>query len=167
MYASQRLSRERELIIASKNFDSNILLSEFVAQILESRNIKCVRWFPNGGTINNYACLKNAWIDLFIDYTGTGLQFFNIDHKNFNKDILFSELNKQTKRELHAEYLTPIGVSTDYCLVVSRRIADKEKVRSISDLSNNFRVRKKFDLVCSQEFLGRRDGLIGLKELMI
>ena len=31
--------------------------------------------------MTNYACLMNGWIDLFIDYTGTGCLFFNVPYK--------------------------------------------------------------------------------------
>lgn len=160
IYADERLAKNK-IIIGSKDFAANIAISELLAQWLQSHSFQVERRFPNGGTVTNYACLINDWIDVFIDYTGTGCLFMNISHRGKSLDQLIAELNQISMPRYGFEWLKPIGTKTNYCLVMSAEEAEKKRISTISDLAQKSRGRLQF---CGNyEFLNRLDGLPGLK----
>ena len=68
-------SANRETIrIASKNFTEQILLGEIMAQLIEEHTDLAVeRRFNLGGTMICHGALARGEIDLYAEYTGTGL----------------------------------------------------------------------------------------------
>ena len=160
VFAKDRL-RRRRVIIGSKDFAANIVVAELLAQHMESYGIQCERRIPNGGTVANYACLINGWIDLAVDYTGTGCLFFNIDHRGKSKDEILGILNRLSKERYGLTWLEPLGTKTNYCLVI-KTDAKNGNIDRISDLESWHRGKLRF---CGNyEFMNRRDGLLGLKE---
>jgi osmoprotectant transport system substrate-binding protein len=160
-YARSRLEKGR-VVIGSKDFAANIVVAELLAQHIEATGVRCERQIPNGGTITNYAYLINGWIDLFVDYTGTGCLFLNVEHRGKSAGEILDELNRLSQERFGVEWLEPLGTRTNYCLVMREDIARKKNMRSISDLAAHDRGRLRF---CgNHEFLNRRDGLPGLKE---
>lgn len=161
VFAKERLSRSR-LIIGSKDFAANIVAAELLAQHVESYGIECERRIPNGGTVTNYACLINGWVDLIVDYTGTGCLFFNIDHHGKSRDEILQILNRISKERYGMAWLAPLGTKTNYCLVVNPNSKYGNNLERISDLETWKRDELRF---CGNyEFLNRRDGLLGLKQ---
>ena len=161
IYASERLANGK-VIIGSKNFAANIVVSELLAQWLQLHSIEVERRFSNGGTITNYACLINDWIDVFVDYTGTGCLFMNIPYRGKTTDQLLKELNQISLPRYGFEWLKPIGTKTDYCLVMSAAGSEERSIKTISELAQKNRGGLRF---CGNyEFMNRRDGLLGLKE---
>ena len=83
--SDQRLSaRIRKIIIGSKMDPSQMFFTELLAQSIEKwvPDTECEIRYPNGGSLRNFADVKLRWIDMYIDYTGTCCQYFNIDHKD-------------------------------------------------------------------------------------
>lgn len=161
MYASERLANGK-VIIGSKDFAANIVMSELLVQWLQIHSIQVERRFSNGGTITNYACLINDWIDVFVDYTGTGCLFMNIPYRGKTLDQLLDELNRISLPRYGFEWLNPIGTKTDYCLVMSAAGSKERNIKTISELAQKYRGKLRF---CGNyEFMNRRDGLLGLKE---
>jgi osmoprotectant transport system substrate-binding protein len=167
-FTMERLKQKR-IIIGSKNFAANIVIAEFVAQYLESNGIQCDRRFRYGGTATNYAALSNGWIDLFVDYTGTGCLLFNINfHKFHNKNSeqilndLLKELNKLSKERFQFEWMQPLGTKTDYCVVMKQAFADENSIVKISDINEYGLGKLRF--CANYEFMNRLDGFLGLKK---
>ncbi|MBR9998073.1 MAG: hypothetical protein KFF73_03840, partial [Cyclobacteriaceae bacterium] len=64
----------KEISIGSKKFPESRLLAEIVAQLLEkSEGYKVNRRFGLGGTMICFEALRQGEIDLYPEYTGTGL----------------------------------------------------------------------------------------------
>jgi|GEM_PF-5007981 len=158
--ANERLANKK-VIIASKDFAANIVIAELLAQWLQSHSIQVERRFPNGGTITNYACLINDWIDVFVDYTGTGCLFMNISYRGKARDKILEELNWLSISRYGFEWTTPIGTKTNYCLVVSAERAKEMRISTVSELAQ--KGRGKLQFCGNYEFTNRRDGLPGLK----
>lgn len=160
-FARQHLEGNK-VVIGSKNFGANIVVAELVAQYIEMQGIEVERLIPNGGTLTNYAFLQNGWIDLFIDYTGTGCLFLNVPYRNRSTGRILDDLNRLSKERYKSEWLKPFGTKTNYCLLVSKALAEREKLRDLSQLSGKLRGQLRF---CGNyEFMNRRDGLPGLKD---
>jgi glycine betaine/choline ABC-type transport system substrate-binding protein len=159
---SEKRLEQNSLIIGSKDFAANIVVAELVAQYLELNGIKCERRIPNGGTVTNYAALSNGWIDLFVDYTGTGCMLFNIDFHEKTEDEILTTLNILSQERYGFEWLEPFGTKTNYCLVMKQSFADENHIESISDINNYGLGRLRF--CANYEFMNRLDGFPGLKE---
>ena len=62
------------VVIGTKNFTEQLILGELMAQIIEKHTgLTVVRRFNLGGTMICHGALVNGEIDLYAEYTGTGL----------------------------------------------------------------------------------------------
>ena len=59
--------------IGSKNFTEQLILGEMYAQLLEANGFQVERVLNLGGTAVAHEALKKGEIDLYPEYTGTGL----------------------------------------------------------------------------------------------
>ncbi|MGI9090491.1 MAG: glycine betaine ABC transporter substrate-binding protein, partial [Gemmatimonadaceae bacterium] len=66
-------SRGRPVIVASKPFGESYLLCEMFAQLLEAHGIAVTRRPGLGATEVAFAALSRDAIDVYPEYTGTGL----------------------------------------------------------------------------------------------
>ncbi|QPJ63609.1 MAG: hypothetical protein G3M70_17720 [Candidatus Nitronauta litoralis] len=175
-FAKDRLDKGT-LIISSKDFPANIvavkLLTSFLKYEKQEGRLKINEIneiIPIGGTLTNYAAIKNGWVDLIIDYTGTGCLFFNVNYHTDNGEIKTEESILDTLREVgrerfQSQWFKPIGTMTNYCLVVKEEAAkeSKQKITKISDLEF-LEKDKPVRLATDFEFSKRQDGFLGLKE---
>ena len=159
-FARRRLEQGR-VVIGSKDFAANIVVAELLAQHLDAAGMKIERRIPNGGTVTNYAYLINGWIDLFVDYTGTGCLFLNVEYRGRTVDDILNDLNRLSRERFEVEWMKPLGTRTNYCLVMRDDVAEGKDIREISDIARH---RGKLRFCGNHEFLNRRDGLPGLKE---
>lgn len=160
-FTSSRYEHKR-IIVGSKDFSANIVVAELMAQYLELNGIQCERRIPNGGTITNYAALINGWIDLFVDYTGTGCMLLNLDFHELSKDEILTTLDQMSKERFGFEWMTPLGTKTNYCLVMEKSFADENNINSISDINKHGLGKLRF--CANYEFMNRLDGFPGLKD---
>ncbi|HEV2181305.1 MAG TPA: glycine betaine ABC transporter substrate-binding protein, partial [Gemmatimonadaceae bacterium] len=63
----------RPVVVASKPFGESYLLAEMFAQLLESRGMAVDRRPGLGATEVAFAALQSGAIDVYPEYTGTGL----------------------------------------------------------------------------------------------
>jgi osmoprotectant transport system permease protein len=145
-----------EIHIGSKKFPESRLIAEIVAQLLEDHGVKVGRRFGLGGTMICFEAIRQGEIDLYPEYTGTGLTaILNRDPKGKNARETFDEVGKVFDQEYGLTWLEPLGFSNKYALV----IRDTLDISSISEL-DKFADRLKFGF--SHEFLSRPDGYAGL-----
>lgn len=157
--AADRLQQKR-LIIGSKLDSSQVFFAHFLADWIENTvsGTTCELRVPNGGSLKNFADLQNNWIDMYIDFTGTCLQFFNIDHQGKSLEELIGTLN-QYGSVLGLRWMRPLGASEGYCIVMHQETAEKYGISEIADLR-----WAAHELVFSAdpEFLNRKDCYLGL-----
>ena len=155
-------STQRTIVVGSKNFMENRLLAEIFAQLIESRTGVIVeRRLGLAGTQVCFEALKTGAIDLYPEYTGTGLV-----------TILGQEASKSSRETLNrvrAEFLarwnlwwiSPLGFENSYALALPRKRAQTLKLRTISDLS---KVSSSMKAGLGYEFVQRADGYPGLQQ---
>ena len=75
MNAQSEPTREenRSVVVASKPFGESYLLCEMFAQLLESRGLSVERRPGLGATEIAFGALRTGAIDVYPEYTGTGL----------------------------------------------------------------------------------------------
>jgi osmoprotectant transport system permease protein len=142
--------------IASKNFNESYLLSEVVAQLLETHGYEVERRFGLGGTLICYEALVNDEIDLYIEYTGTLSQVILKQDQEVAPDRL-----NELLQPVDLMVGEPFGFNNTYAMVVKRSVAEARGLTRISDLNN----QTDLDVVVSHEFLEREDGWPGLARM--
>lgn len=157
--SGERRSRKR-LIIGSKLDVSQVVFAHVIGIWLESAipGLVCELRVPNGGTLRNFADLKHQWIDLYVDFTGTCCQFFNIDHKGKTDLQIIQELNVHGA-PLKMRWMPPLGCTENYCLVIRQETAKRYGIQTLEDLR-----WISHELVFSgdPEFLNRQDCYVGM-----
>jgi osmoprotectant transport system permease protein len=151
------------VIVASKPFGESYLLAEMLAQLLESRGIRVERRPGLGATEIVFAALREGAIDVYPEYTGTGL--LAVLHDSLTDSLatdprrVYAHVSRAFSDRYGIRWLPPLGFQNGYAIAVRRDLADRYRLRTISDLA-----RESGHLVAgfTADFIGRPDGLVGL-----
>jgi len=146
-----------EISIGSKKFPESRLLAEIVAQYIENEgNIKVNRRLGLGGTLICFEALRQGEIDLYPEYTGTGLTaILNRPIEGKESQEIFEEVKTAFDQKYDITWLDPLGFSNKYAIVIRNTF-------DISRISELNVIREKIKLGFSHEFLNRPDGFAGL-----
>ncbi len=158
---SARLAR-REIVVGAKGSPSAELLGEILAVRIEScfPDVTVVRRIPNGSTLRNLVHLQQGWIDLYVEFTGTGCGFHNLDHRNKTPEQLRQEVNALSEARYGARWLKLWGLRDNYCVAMRAERASELNITNLSDLA---RLSPRLTFAGYVEFLNRSDGFDGLK----
>lgn len=153
---------KKVIVIGSKNFNEQLILGNMVASLIEDNtDYKVERKLNLGGTNVAFNALKSGDIDVYVEYTGTGL--VNIMKKSSTSDEkkVYDDVKSYFHKNYNIEWMKPIGFNNTYVLAMKKNVAAKYNINSISDLS---KVSNNLSLGSTMEFLNRPDGYPGLKE---
>lgn len=149
------------ITIGSKNFTEQVILGELVAQLIErSTELQVQRQFGLGGTDICQSALVAEQIDIYVEYTGTGL--LNVLKRGVinNRTEAFRVVARNYRDRYDLEWLPPIGFNNTYAITVRRDTATSEGWSVISDLVPSAQaLRAGF----TAEFMERPDGYPGLR----
>ncbi|HEX6316399.1 MAG TPA: glycine betaine ABC transporter substrate-binding protein [Gemmatimonadaceae bacterium] len=165
MYALtlQQGEAARPVTVASKPFGESYLLAEMFAQLLESRGIRVDRRPGLGATEIAFGALRSGAIDVYPEYTGTGLLAIlgePLDSTlRADRQRTFSHVARRFAELYGIQWLPPLGFQNGYAIAVRRDLAGRLQLRTLSDLA-----RASPDLTAgfTSDFIGRPDGLAGL-----
>lgn len=146
--------------IGSKNFTEQVILGEMLAQLIEKRlNIPVERKLNLGGTFVCFNALKAGELDLYVEYTGTGLTAILKEKTISDPDEVYKLVAERFKREWNLVWQKPLGFNNTYTITMREDHAKKMGIKSISDIKAH-----KGDLLpgFNHEFLERPDGYPGL-----
>ena len=148
--------------IASKNFTEQLILAEMMAQMIEKRtDLSVDRKFNLGGTIICHQALKRGEIDLYAEYTGTGLMaILKLPAMN-NPDEVYRRVSEEYLNQFNLVWLKPFGFNNTYTLTVRKQDAIKNQWKIISDL---IPMSSKLVAGFSGEFQERPDGYPGFQK---
>lgn len=157
-------STERTVVVASKPFGESYLLAEAFAQLLESRGIAVERRPGLGATEVAFGALRTSAIDVYPEYTGTGLLAILHDSltpaMRANPRRTFDHVARTFAARYDVRWLPPLGFENGYAIAVRRATADSLRLRTLSDLA---RVATELRAGLTADFIGRPDGLAGLR----
>ncbi len=122
--------------IGSKAFTEQEILGEMMALVLEvNTELRVVRRLNLEGTMICFNALRAGDLDLYAEYTGTGL--VNILQREVISDS--RESYRLVKEVFEKEYgliwLSPFGFNNTYTLTMRREQAEKLGIDTISDLA--------------------------------
>lgn len=141
--------------VGSKDFTENRILAEMFALLLKERGIPVERQFDLGSTEVVIQALKSDAIDLYPEYTGTGLSLMGAPQ--FEDGDAGYEYLSRTFAETGLVLLERLGFRSGYAVLVRPNLASTERLQTIADLA---RVDDRVRLGVTRSFAERpRDGL--------
>lgn len=152
---------QTDLTVGSKNFTESRILGELYALALEKGGFQVRRRFNLGGTLIAHSSLQKGEIDVYPEYTGTGLMSVLGLPPSRDTHKVLQTLDQEYAKRWRLHWLKPSEANDSQGLVVSRETAKTYQLYTISrlaDLSSQFR------LAAIPEFEDREDGLIGLQK---
>ena len=165
--ASVAEERDRRPIgVASKPFGESYLLSEMFSQLLESRGFSVDRRPGLGATEIAFGALRTNAIDVYPEYTGTGL--IAILHDTLPDSVVadsravFAHVAGRFSDLYHVRWLPPLGFQNTYAIAVTKATASRYHLRTLSDLA---RESSHLKAGFTADFIGRSDGLVGLSRV--
>lgn len=133
-----------DIVIGSKNFTEQYLLAEMMGIVIENSTDLDVELKTGlAGTKICFDALKKGAIDLYPEYTGTGLlvilQADETTLKNMGQDReeVFKYVQKVSKERHDVEWLASFGFNNSYALMMRTEDTKKLNITSISDLKRH------------------------------
>ncbi|MGH7464206.1 MAG: glycine betaine ABC transporter substrate-binding protein, partial [Longimicrobiales bacterium] len=149
----------RAITIASKPFAESYLLAEMFAQLLEARGFRVERRLGLGATEIAFRALRSGAIDIYPEYTGTGLLAILHEQPQRDARAVFRHVATVFPQRFDAYWLPPLGFENTYAIAVREETARQYELRTLSDLS---RAAPQLTSGLTPDFVGRPDGLPGL-----
>ncbi|HEV7837313.1 MAG TPA: glycine betaine ABC transporter substrate-binding protein, partial [Gemmatimonadaceae bacterium] len=154
------------VVVASKPFGESYLLAEMFSQLLESRGFSVERKPGLGATEIAFRALRSGAIDVYPEYTGTGL--VAVLHDTLADSIasdsraVYAHVARRFAELYRLRWLPPLGFQNTYAIAVTRATAVRYHLRTLSDLARESQsLRAGF----TADFIGRSDGLVGLSRV--
>lgn len=150
----------RPVVVASKPFGESYLLAEMFAQLLEARGIPVDRRMGLGATEIAFGALRAGAIDVYPEYTGTGLLAILGEAPQPDPAAVYGRVSRKFAARWGIRWLPPLGFENTYAIAVRRETAEREGLRTLSDLA---RAAPRLHAGFTPDFIGREDGLPGLR----
>ncbi|HYO11725.1 MAG TPA: glycine betaine ABC transporter substrate-binding protein, partial [Thermoanaerobaculia bacterium] len=153
------LAAADRIVVGSKNFEESRLLAEMFAQLLEARtDLDVERRLGLAGTQICFEALRTGAIDVYPEYTGTGLVSILGETAKGDAAETLSRVRAEFLGRWDLWWLAPLGFENSWEIAVPKEMAEREGLQTISDLARiSGRLRGGF----GHEFVGREDGLLG------
>jgi osmoprotectant transport system permease protein len=149
------------IVVGSKNFPESRLLAEMFALLIETRTELAVeRRFNLAGTQICFEALRTGAIDVYPEYTGTGLVTVLGEQPRGDAAETLVRVRSAFLSRFDLIWLGPLGFENAYELAVPAALAEREELRTISDLT---RIAPSLRAGVGYEFMERDDGLPGLR----
>jgi osmoprotectant transport system substrate-binding protein len=147
--------------VGSKDFTEEFIVAEMYAQLLENAGFTVTRKLNLGGTPIAQAAIVKGDIDLYPEYTSTGLLTVLKLPSMQDPMQIFSTVKSGYEQQFKLTWLTASPFNDTQALAMTQATADKYGVKTYSDLA-----AKADQLVLGgpAEFLSREDGLPGLQK---
>lgn len=151
-----------QVTVGAKKFTEGRILGELMAQVLERHAGADVRRrFNLAGTQVCFEALRAGEIDLYAEYTGTGLRNILADPRPARRAAeVFARVSAAFRDRFGILWLAPFGFDNTYVLIMQREVAERLGIRRISDLASH-----PLSYGVSHEFLQRADGMVGLRRV--
>lgn len=147
--------------VGSKNFTESLILGEMYALALEEAGYSVERKLNLGGTLVAHEALVNGEIDMYPEYTGTGL--INVLEEAPLKDPqeVYDLVAAGYEETFDLIWLEPTEANNSQALVTTREVAETHDAYTLSAMAE---AASELRLAAVPEFEERDDGLPGLIE---
>lgn len=152
-----------KIVIGGKNFTEQDILVYIMKDLIEAKtNLKVEAKPYLGGTNVVAQALERGDLDIYAEYTGTGL--INIlGEKSINDpEAAYQKVKQMYKDKKQLIWLKPFGFNNTYTLSMRADHAEKLGIETVSDLVKH---APTLNLGSTHEFLEREDGYKGMQKV--
>lgn len=153
---------ENRVVVASKDFTEQFILGEMYAQLLEDAGYTVDRRLNLGGTPVAHQALLDGQIDLYPEYTGTGLLTVLGMGVMSDETAVYNTVRDAYAEQFSLVWLDPAPMNNTQALAMTRARATELGITTFSDMVAN---AGQLVLIGPPEFAEREDGLPGLREV--
>src|SRR5258708_7913482 len=120
MMALGRAASAQTLKVGSKNFTEQFVVAELYAAALEAAGFKVERKINLGATLVAHEAVRTGAIDLYPEYTGTGLgAVMKAQGANeTDPQKVYQLVKAHYEKEYKLTWLKPSGVNNGYAMIV-------------------------------------------------
>jgi len=158
----KKTEEDREpVVVASKIDTEGALLGNMIVHLLEDAGIPVENRTEFGTTDVIRKAIMSGEIDIYPEYTGNGAFFYSGSDSTVWKDL---EKGYQTIKKLDYDagkivWLRPSPANNTWAIAVRKDLADKEGMKTLSDLAAYVNGGGVAKLAGSEEFVSRPDSL--------
>src|SRR6266481_3949188 len=153
-------SRADRIVVGSKNFTEQVILGELLAQQIErNTHLPVDRKLNLGGTLVCHEALTAGQIDVYVEYTGTGLTAILKEPPVKDSSIAYQKVKDAYKAALGIEWTEPLGFNNTFAIIIRKSDAEQFNLKTISDAAPH---TAKWTPGFGYEFIEREDGYPGL-----
>lgn len=156
--------RNRSIVVGSKNYTEQLIVGNMLASLIEGNtDLKVKRTGLNlGGSSVAWEALKSGNIDMYVEYTGTGLVNIMQQKAINDENKAYNIVKEHFNEKYDIQWLDPLGFNNTYVLAVRKDTAEKYNLKKVSDLKG---IEDKLTFGPTMEFTDREDGYLGIKKL--
>jgi len=149
--------------IGSKNFTEQLIVAEMMARIIEIKTGYHVERKLNlGGTMICHEALLKGEIDMYPEYTGTGLLAVLKSKESFTTPgKVYDFVSRKYEKQFNLKWLPPFGFNNTYAFAVRNEDAIKNRWGKVSDLTS---AADSLKAGFTAEFSERPDGYPGFQK---
>lgn len=147
--------------VGSKNFTEQLILGEMYAQLLEARGFTVERRLNLGGTAIAHQALLSGEIDLYPEYTGTGLLAILERETMTDSDEVFQVVSDEYREQFDLIWLDQAPMNNTQALAVKRSFSEEHGLTTISQM---VAMASDLRLAAVPDFEEREDGMVGLRQ---
>lgn len=149
------------IIVGSKGFTENLILSELYALALEDAGYKVERKFKVSNVVIHQSLCEGE-IDLYPEYTGTALMTILEQPMETDPQAVYEKVKEMYAAEYELDVLDLCEANDGNGLAIRSDVAEEYGIKSISDLQEN---ASNIRFGCTADFYEREDGLLGLEKV--
>lgn len=153
---------DKTVTVASKDFTEQFILGEMYALLLEDAGYTVERKLNLGGTPVTHQALLDGEIDVYPEYTGTGLlTVLKLDVMS-DPQAVFDTVKADYDEQFSLVWLDPAPMNNTQALAMTRERAAELGISTFSDMVAN---ADQLILIGPPEYAEREDGVPGLKRV--
>ncbi len=147
--------------IGHKNYTEQRLTGQMLAVLIEAKTDYTAEVTEFGGTMLCFEAIKSGEIDVYPEFTGTAYGAILEQTDILSPQDTYDYVKQQFEEQYSITWLNEMGWNNTYVLSVTAETAQELGISTVSDLVP---YAKDMVMGCDNEFLGRTDGLPGLKQ---
>ncbi|MDP2496660.1 MAG: glycine betaine ABC transporter substrate-binding protein [Candidatus Palauibacterales bacterium] len=150
------------VVVGGKNFTEQDVLGEIVATWIErTTELPVERRLHLGGTFVCHRALRGGEIDVYVEYTGTGLTAILEREPVQDPDSVYRIVDRSYRQRWGLDWTAPLGFENTFVILVREATADSLGLETVSDAVPHAGA---WTPGFGYEFTEREDGFPGLVE---
>lgn len=154
----------KTVVVASKPHAEQYILAEMITLLIENHTDILVekKLGIGGGTSNIHPGMINGEIDIYPEYTGTGLLFVLKEDLITDPQELYSHVKDRYEEEYEITWLDIYGFNNTYALAIKEEVANQYNLQTYDDLAQ---ISDQLVFGAEYDFFEREDGYNGLNDI--